>query len=77
MPEPTPTELAEMPVEQAAKQTAFSLDCNYCSNANDVVGIDADTYEQAVASGWTDIAYNDGASWNFLGKCPECTKNNI
>lgn len=49
------------------KNVTFSLMCSECDAGDGV-----DTEAQALAEGWTDIEYNDGPSWNFLGTCPAC-----
>lgn len=46
----------------------FSLVCLTCD-----LGAGIDSYEEALAGGWTDICYApDLPMANFLGLCPEC-----
>ncbi len=45
----------------------FSLSCFECDAGDGVTGL-IDAQHQ----GWTDLQYDDGMSWNFLGMCPEC-----
>lgn len=52
---------------EQADSVPFSLACLYCDR-DDHPG----TYDGAIAAGWTDIRYDDGEGWNFLGNCPEC-----
>jgi hypothetical protein len=48
----------------------FSLVCETCD-----AGMDIETYEQAVAEGWTEIEYDPGLPQaNFVGTCPECSR---
>ena len=43
-----------------------SVSCESCDNS-------ADSLQQALRNGWTDLAMDEsGLSWNFLGRCPEC-----
>jgi len=47
----------------------FSLRCCGCDAGDDVGSrLDAET------KGWTDIVFDDGLSWNFLGMCPDCLR---
>jgi hypothetical protein len=49
---------------------AFSLTCERCD-----AGMDIDSYDQALAQGWTGIDYDpDGLAWNFVGLCPDCRR---
>ena len=52
-------------------EVPFSLMCACCVCLCDT-GMGIDSREEAEALGWTDIEYNDGISWNYLGTCPEC-----
>jgi hypothetical protein len=46
----------------------FSLVCENCDN-----GLHIDSYEQAIAEGWTDICYSpDTPMANYVGLCPDC-----
>ena len=45
----------------------FSLTCGECD-----AGMDIGSHVEAVAAGWTDIIFDDGPSWNFVGTCPDC-----
>lgn len=47
--------------------TVFSLECLECD-----AGMSVESYNQAVAEGWTKIEHDDGPAWNFLGLCPDC-----
>lgn len=48
----------------------FSLSCNHCSAGDGI-----DSIEQATALGWSSIEEDaDGMSWDYLGLCPECLK---
>ncbi len=54
-----PKILAEVP---------FSLVCETCD-----AGMEIESYEQAVAEGWTGIEYDpDLPQANFVGLCPDC-----
>lgn len=46
----------------------FSLMCRCCD------GPTPDTYDEAKTEGWTGIEYDDGYSWNFIGFCPGCVR---
>jgi hypothetical protein len=46
----------------------FSLVCSECD-----AGMEIETYDQALAEGWTDIDYApDLPMANFIGLCPNC-----
>jgi hypothetical protein len=46
----------------------FSLVCDTCDG-----GMEIESYEAAIAAGWTDIIYAPALSMaNFLGLCPKC-----
>jgi hypothetical protein len=46
----------------------FSLVCRECD-----AGVDIDSYEQALAAGWSEIDYApDLPMANFVGLCPDC-----
>jgi hypothetical protein len=45
----------------------FTLSCYGCDCDS------PDSYEEAIAAGWTDIQFTpDGLAENYLGFCPEC-----
>jgi hypothetical protein len=47
----------------------FSLGCTDCDRDG------PDTREQAIAEGWTGIGFDpELASLNYVGKCPQCAK---
>ena len=52
--------------ERVAKGTPFSIACSECDAGQGL------TLDRALILGWTDIEYDDGPSWNFLGECPDC-----
>lgn len=52
------------------EQFHFSLSCSGC-DAGDGVG----SRKEAREAGWRDIVFDDGASWNFMGRCPDCIKD--
>ena len=46
----------------------FSLVCENCDD-----GLHIDSYEQAIAEGWSDISYEPHVPMaNYLGICPVC-----
>jgi hypothetical protein len=46
----------------------FTLVCLYCDD-----GMHIESYEQAIAEGWTDIGYDpDAPMANYVGLCPVC-----
>lgn len=56
----------EEAVSAVCDGVAFSLICLECDT-------DApQTLAQAAVQGWRAISHDDGPSYNFLGKCPEC-----
>lgn len=55
-------------LHKALETQPFSLACSQC----DVDG--PAQYKEALAEGWLEIAPDDGLSWNFLGLCPDCSK---
>src|SRR5260221_5162441 len=68
------TELQEaqrVELQRALETKPFVLACGDC----DVDG--PETYEKAVADGWTEIAPDEGTSWNFLGYCPDCAQTQV
>lgn len=44
----------------------FSLACVNCDCDS------PDSHADAVASGWSEIEYDDGPGWNYLGMCSGC-----
>lgn len=44
----------------------FALSCVGCDQGA------PETYDEAIAEGWTDISFDDGPGWYFLGTCPGC-----
>jgi len=54
-------------------QGPFTLICDGSCDG----GMEFETPEAALAAGWTEIVYDpDGLSWNYLGTCPNCAKQN-
>lgn len=52
------------------RDVPFSLVCAECD-----AGMEIETYEQAVAQGWTDITFEpDYPAANFIGLCPDCRR---
>ena len=64
----TPAEFRLVPVESdEVDLTAESLTCGKCGEDG------PDTLAEAVINGWGQLVYDsEGASWNFVGVCPEC-----
>jgi hypothetical protein len=62
-------EALRVELQKALETKPFSLICTGC----DADG--PDTYDKAIAEGWTEVAPDDGISWNFLGYCSDCTKS--
>ena len=64
----TPAEFRLVPVESdEVDLTAESLTCGECGEDG------PDTLAEAVINGWQRLIHDpEGASWNFLGVCPEC-----
>lgn len=56
-------------LQRALETKPFSLICTGCDSDG------PETYTKAIDEGWTEIAPDDGMSWNFLGCCPDCTKS--
>lgn len=50
------------------EQHQFSLACTEC----DAEG--PDSRKAARDAGWREIIFDDSMSWNFLGLCPDCSK---
>ncbi|MBX3436987.1 MAG: hypothetical protein KF861_05820 [Planctomycetaceae bacterium] len=47
----------------------FTLSCEECDAAS------PETYEEAVAAGWTEIVFfPQGSAENYLGLCPDCRR---
>lgn len=64
------SECRNLPISELLDAVPFSLEC-----ANGECNFEGpDTYREAVDQGWTEIEYDDGPSWNFLGFCAECSK---
>lgn len=61
-------EVERIELKLALETKPFVLTCGDC-DANG-----PDTYEKAIANGWTEIAPDNGASWNFLGYCRDCAQ---
>jgi hypothetical protein len=56
--------------EHIPRDVPFTLSCALCD-----VGQEIESYEEAVAQGWTSITYApDLASVNFVGLCPDCLR---
>lgn len=54
--------------EQFAATMPESISCSGCDAM-------ADGVAEATAAGWIDIEPDpDGSSWNYLGYCPECQR---
>lgn len=62
-------ETLRIELQKALETKAFSLVCSGCDTDG------PDTYDIAIAEGWTEVVPDDGMSWNFLGYCSECTKS--
>ena len=54
----------------ADRTLPFSLECVECD-----AGMDIQSAEQALLSGWNDVRADDGPAWNYLGHCPECARD--
>lgn len=69
----TKKEIAAMNAEvKAAIESGvpFSLTCTDCDAGMNVGGL-----VQATADGWQNIQFDpDGMSWNFLGDCSDCVR---
>jgi len=61
-------EALRVELQRALETKPFVLACGDCDASG------PDTYEKAVANGWTEIAPDNGTSWNFLGYCPDCVQ---
>lgn len=61
-------ETERIELKQALETKPFVLSCGDC----DAYG--PETYEKAVANGWTEIAPDNGKSWSFLGYCLDCAQ---
>ena len=54
--------------EDLPSEVPFSLACEGCDG-----GMEIEDYDQAIASGWTEISYSpDLPMANFMGLCPVC-----
>lgn len=62
-------EALRIELQKALETKPFSLICNGCDNDG------PESYTKAIAEGWTEIAPDDGMSWNFLGYCPDCSNS--
>jgi hypothetical protein len=62
-------EALRIELQKALETKPFSLICTGCDKDG------PESYTKAIAEGWTEIAPDDGMSWNFLGCCPDCTKS--
>lgn len=47
----------------------FALTCTRCDAT-------INQQHEALLSGWKNITYDDGPSWNFIGDCPVCHAKN-
>lgn len=47
----------------------WSLQCFQCDAGDGMLSV-----EHAIAEGWNGIVEDDGASWNYLGQCPDCAE---
>lgn len=47
----------------------FALACTHCD-----AGMGIESEAEAKSLGWTQIEYDDGPAWNFLGMCPDCPR---
>jgi hypothetical protein len=55
-------------LEAFAKTMPESISCSGCDQS-------ADGIAEAIAAGWIDIERDpEGSSWNYLGFCPECQR---
>lgn len=57
---------------EAMTEKHFSLSCTDC-DAGDEFESEAD----AVTAGWKEICEDDGPSWNYLGACPHCQRQEV
>lgn len=55
---------------KSATPVPFSLQCEECD-----AGMDVKSRRSATARGWTSIRKDDGISYNFVGLCPDCRKD--
>lgn len=62
-------EALRIELQKTLETKPFSLICNGCDNDG------PESYTKAIAEGWTEIAPDDGMSWNFLGYCPDCSNS--